>query len=60
MSPRVHSIRGISRAKMKTVKLTVTVIVCYVICSAPFITAQLWVVWDPHAEDSTFYSGKCS
>ncbi|XP_050722274.1 vasopressin V1a receptor-like [Eriocheir sinensis] len=56
-NPRSHSIRSISRAKIKTVKLTVTVIFCYVSCSAPFISVQLWHVWDPEAATSPFYSG---
>lgn len=57
-NPRSHSIRSISRAKIKTVKLTVTVIFCYVSCSAPFISVQLWHVWDPEAATSPFYSGE--
>ncbi|XP_064090925.1 oxytocin receptor-like [Macrobrachium nipponense] len=56
-NPRVHSIRSISRAKIKTVKLTVTIILCYISCSAPFISVQLWHVWDPHAASSPFYNG---
>ncbi|XP_059472909.1 oxytocin receptor-like [Neocloeon triangulifer] len=57
LQPRVHSIRGISRAKLKTVKLTVVVIMCYVVCSSPFISAQLWATWDPDAIHSPFWSG---
>ncbi|KAK7073574.1 hypothetical protein SK128_015392 [Halocaridina rubra] len=57
LNPRVHSIRSISRAKIKTVKLTVTIILCYISCSAPFISVQLWNVWDPHAASSPFYNG---
>jgi hypothetical protein len=53
----VHSMRGISRAKMKTIKLTVVVIACYVVCSSPFICAQLWATWDPNAMHSPFWSG---
>ncbi|CAL4165288.1 unnamed protein product, partial [Meganyctiphanes norvegica] len=52
----VHSVRGISRAKIKTVKLTVTVIACYITCSMPFSVAQLWSVWDVNAASSPFYS----
>ncbi|XP_037798131.1 oxytocin receptor-like [Penaeus monodon] len=52
-----HTRRSISRAKIKTVKLTVTVILCYVSCSAPFISVQLWHVWDPNAPSSPFYNG---
>ena len=39
--PRTHSNRNISRAKIKTVKLTVAVIATYILCSAPFICAQI-------------------
>ena len=36
------SISFFSRAKIKTVKLTVAVIGLYIICSAPFTCVQLW------------------
>ena len=38
----VHTSSLFSRAKIKTVKLTVAVIGLYIICSAPFICVQLW------------------
>ena len=44
-NPRRHSVQGISRAKIKTVKLTTVVISGYIACSAPFICVQLWQVW---------------
>ncbi|XP_071112223.1 cephalotocin receptor 1-like [Haliotis cracherodii] len=44
--PPVH---GISRAKMKTIKLTMTVIICYLICWSPFFIAQMWAAFDPNA-----------
>jgi hypothetical protein len=56
--PRSSSVKGISRAKIKTVKLTVTVICCYIFCSSPFIAAQLWVTFDPDAVHSPFYTGE--
>lgn len=40
--------RLISRAKLNTVKQTVAVILLYVVCSSPFICAQLWASWSPH------------
>ncbi|XP_046562904.1 cephalotocin receptor 1-like [Haliotis rubra] len=46
MKPPVH---GISRAKMKTIKLTMTVIICYLICWSPFFIAQMWAAFDPNA-----------
>ncbi|CAB4065607.1 AVPR1A [Lepeophtheirus salmonis] len=45
LKPRTHSIQGISRAKIKTIKLTVVVIAGYIACSAPFICVQLWVTF---------------
>lgn len=56
--PRTHSVKGISRAKIKTVKLTVTVICCYIICSTPFIAALLWSAYDPYAKEHPFFFGK--
>lgn len=37
----------ISRAKINTVKQTIAVIVMYIVCSTPFICAQLWATWNP-------------
>lgn len=45
LNPRTHSVRGISRAKIKTVKLTVVVILGYIVCSTPFICVQLFAAW---------------
>ena len=44
MCPRSHSIRSISNAKVKTVKLTVVVVLGYMLCSAPFVCVQLYTV----------------
>ncbi|XP_072142522.1 oxytocin receptor-like [Dermacentor andersoni] len=49
MAPRSHSVRGLSRAKIKTVKITVVVIVLYIACSSPFICVQMWMYWSPYA-----------
>ncbi|KAE8746581.1 Vasopressin Receptor 1 [Frankliniella occidentalis] len=35
----------ISRAKINTVKQSVLVIMLYIVCSGPFICAQLWAAW---------------
>ena len=43
--PRSHSIRSISNAKIKTVKLTIVVVVGYLVCSAPFVCVQLYTVF---------------
>ena len=49
-NPRAH-VRGpsMSRAKVRTVKLTLTVIICYLICWGPFFITQMWAAWDPYA-----------
>ena len=35
----------IFQAKIKTIKLTIAVILGYILCSAPFIVAQIWGVF---------------
>ncbi|CAN7943223.1 unnamed protein product [Ixodes pacificus] len=50
VGPRSHSVRGLSRAKIKTVKITVVVIALYVACSSPFICVQMWMYWSPHVD----------
>ena len=46
---RSSSIRGLSKAKVKTFKLTFVVIVAYALCWAPFIVTQLWWEFAPKA-----------
>ncbi|KAA0200906.1 hypothetical protein HAZT_HAZT003176 [Hyalella azteca] len=48
----------ISRAKIKTIKLTMIVIFFFIVCSAPFITSLMWSVWDPNASKSPFFTGE--
>lgn len=48
------------RAKIKSVKLTVIVILCYVFCSLPFIIVQLWANWYPGAQESSYWTGLLS
>ncbi|CAG5125776.1 unnamed protein product, partial [Candidula unifasciata] len=50
-TPRAHSLRGFSRAKMKTVQLTFVVIVAYVLCWSPFFVSQLWWLYDVTQEN---------
>lgn len=40
---------GISRAKIRTVQMTLTVVLCYLVCWSPFFIAQMWSAWDIHA-----------
>ncbi|NP_001288043.1 arginine vasopressin receptor 1Aa [Danio rerio] len=42
----VSSVSSISRAKLRTVKMTFVIVLAYVICWAPFFTVQMWSVWD--------------
>ncbi|XP_006630777.1 oxytocin receptor [Lepisosteus oculatus] len=53
---RASSVTGVSKARIKTVKMTVVIVVAYIVCWAPFFTVQLWSVWDVNApiETATF------
>ncbi|XP_043944806.1 isotocin receptor-like [Protopterus annectens] len=44
---RVSNTNCISKAMIKTVKMTVVTVVVYVICWTPFFIVQLWSVWHP-------------
>lgn len=59
-SPRVNTVHRLSKAKIKTVKITVVVILCYITCSSPFICVQLWAYWWPDAQKSAFWTSKSS
>ncbi|KAG8452556.1 hypothetical protein GDO86_004370, partial [Hymenochirus boettgeri] len=50
LSTSVSSVKTISRAKIRTVKMTFVIVSAYVICWAPFFTMQMWSVWDPNFE----------
>ncbi|XP_074482212.1 arg8-vasotocin receptor-like [Sebastes fasciatus] len=45
-SSSVSSVSTISRAKLRTVKMTFVIVLAYVVCWAPFFTVQMWSVWD--------------
>ncbi|KAM9860294.1 oxytocin receptor b [Aulostomus maculatus] len=53
---RVSSVRLISKAKIRTVKMTFVVVVAYIVCWTPFFFVQMWSAWDPAAprEDMAF------
>ena len=53
-NPRAH-VRVLSRSKVKTVKLTLTVVACYLLCWGPFFVAQMWAAWDDNAP----FNSKC-
>lgn len=42
----VSSVSSISRAKLRTVKMTFVIVLAYVVCWAPFFIVQMWSVWD--------------
>ncbi|XP_051975564.1 arginine vasopressin receptor 1Aa [Xyrauchen texanus] len=42
----VSSVSVISRAKLRTVKMTFVIVLAYIICWAPFFIVQMWSVWD--------------
>ncbi|XP_074657232.1 cephalotocin receptor 1-like [Tubulanus polymorphus] len=49
MAPRTHSKRSFSRAKLKTVLLTLVVIIAFVCCWTPFYACMIWWSFDPPA-----------
>ena len=62
-SPSPHDqpgVPGISRAKLKTIKMTVTVVICYIVCWAPFFVGQMWAAFDEKAYQGQFIKkNKC-
>jgi len=58
---RARSERGptwttVSAAKLKTVKLTLVVVVSYMVCYGPWFVVQMWAAWD---EEHAPYEGSC-
>lgn len=51
----VSSVTTISRAKLRTVKMTFVIVLAYIICWAPFFTVQMWSVWDKNFQ----WAGEC-
>ncbi|XP_067854383.1 vasopressin V2 receptor-like [Heptranchias perlo] len=47
MAWRASSVAAVSKARIKTVRMTVVIVLAYIICWSPFFTVQLWSVWDP-------------
>ncbi|XP_070148002.1 vasopressin V2 receptor isoform X2 [Ovis canadensis] len=39
----------VSAAVAKTVRMTLVIVIVYVLCWAPFFLVQLWAAWDPEA-----------
>jgi len=46
---RASGAAGMSKARVKTLKMTVVIVMAYIVCWAPFFTVQLWSAWDTHA-----------
>lgn len=47
LDPRsVSSVSAMSRAKLRTVKMTFVIVLAYVLCWTPFFTPQMWSVRD--------------
>lgn len=46
LTPCVSSVKTISRAKIRTVKMTFVIVTAYIVCWAPFFIIQMWSVWD--------------
>jgi len=51
----VSSITTISRAKLRTVKMTLVIVLAYIVCWAPFFIVQMWSVWDENFQ----WAGEC-
>ncbi|XP_069563961.1 vasopressin V2 receptor-like [Brachyistius frenatus] len=50
---RASGVVGMSKARVKTLKMTVVIVLAYIVCWAPFFTVQLWSAWDTHAPKET-------
>ncbi|KAA0712811.1 Vasopressin V2 receptor [Triplophysa tibetana] len=48
-SSRASNVVSVSKSRIKTVKMTVVIVLTYTICWAPFFTVQMWSVWDASA-----------
>ncbi|XP_062924452.1 oxytocin receptor [Mobula hypostoma] len=46
---RVSSVKIISRAKIRTVKMTFVIVLAYIVCWTPFFIVQMWNAWDQKA-----------
>ncbi|KAM8973731.1 isotocin receptor-like [Pelodytes ibericus] len=47
VASRASSINCISKAMIKTVKMTVVTVFAYALCWTPFFIVQLWAAWSP-------------
>ncbi|XP_030624149.1 vasopressin V2 receptor [Chanos chanos] len=47
-NPSLPPLPGVSRAMSKTVRMTLVIVLVYVVCWSPFFIVQLWAAWDPN------------
>ncbi|XP_007442586.1 mesotocin receptor-like [Python bivittatus] len=47
LSSQASNTNWISKTVIKTIKMTVVIVVAYVFCWSPFFIAQLWTAWHP-------------
>nr|XP_035964784.1 vasopressin V2 receptor isoform X1 [Halichoerus grypus] len=50
----------VSAAMAKTVRMTLVIVIVYVLCWAPFFLVQLWAAWDPKAPLEVSRWGHCT
>ncbi|KAM9860142.1 vasopressin V2 receptor [Aulostomus maculatus] len=50
---RANGVAGMSKARVKNLKMTVVIVLAYIVCWSPFFTVQLWSAWDTHAPKET-------
>ncbi|XP_078104535.1 vasopressin V2 receptor-like [Sander vitreus] len=50
---RASGVARMSKARVKTLKMTVVIVLVYIVCWAPFFTVQLWSAWDTNAPKET-------
>ncbi|XP_039545177.1 oxytocin receptor isoform X1 [Pimephales promelas] len=53
LSSRASNVVFVSKSRIRTVKMTVVIVLAYTVCWAPFFTVQLWSVWDTDAPTET-------
>ncbi|XP_061051549.1 oxytocin receptor [Eubalaena glacialis] len=46
---RVSSVKLITKAKIRTVKMTFIIVLAFIVCWTPFFFVQMWSVWDAEA-----------
>ncbi|KAM9813467.1 vasopressin V2 receptor-like [Neosynchiropus ocellatus] len=50
---RASGVAGMSKARVKTLTMTVVIVLVYITCWSPFFTVQLWSAWDAQAPKET-------